>query len=566
MSIFRKAIIEILKKETNIGEEELNQLLEIPPSPELGDYAFPCFSLAKKFKKSPNEIAKELEGKITAKSPVKIIKANGAYLNFFIDTSRQAEFVLAEILEKKEEYGSGSKKGKIMVEFFHANTHKAVHIGHIRNVCLGESLSRILEFNGSEVIRVNYQGDIGPHVAKCLFGLINFKEKPPERNRTMWLGEIYMKANEKIEKNPELEIEVKEILKKIYSGEPGLVKLWKETRKWCLEEFEELYEELGVKFKRLFFESEMEFPAREISKELLKKGIAEESEGAIIINLEKYDLGIFILLTSEGTALYSSKDIALAKKKFSEYRLDKSIHVVGNEQKLHFKQLFKTFELMNFKEAAEKSLHLAYGLVMLPTGKMSSRLGNLIHYENLIQQLTELAKKEVEKRHSEWDEKRKTKTAKSIAFAALKFGMLNRDNNRDLIFDWEQALRFEGETGPYAQYAHARICSILKKYGKKIKEEKDFSVLVKKEEEKLIKMLSVFPDVVEKSANDYKLLNIVKFLLELAQALNEFYHSCPILQEKNENLRNARLNLILSVKQVLANSLYLLGIDALEEM
>ena len=453
----------------------------------------------------------------------------------------------------------------MMVEFFHANTHKAVHIGHIRNICLGEALSRIFEFNGFDVIRVNYQGDIGPHVAKCLWGVLNFKEKHPEKKKSLWLGEIYMRANEKIEKNPGLEQDVKAILKKIYDGDKELVKLWKETRKWCLDEFEELYTEFDVKFDRLFFESDMEFPAREIAKELVKKGIAEESDGAIIVNLEKYGLGIFVLLTKEGTALYSSKDIVLAKLKFSEYSPDKSIHVVGNEQRLHFKQLFKTLELIGMKEIAEKSHHLAYGLVMLPTGKMSSRLGNMVHYENLKQQLAELAGKEVEKRHSEWNPNKKEKTAKSIAFAALKFGMLNRENNRDLIFDWEQALRFEGETGPYVQYAYARICSILRKHGKGA-EKGNPGLLEKKEEEKIVCLLSQFPGIAAEAAENYKPLNVAKFLIELSQALNEFYHSCPVLQEEDKGLRNARIALIIAARQVLGNGLNLLSMDALEEM
>jgi len=540
------------------------------PQQDFGDYAFPCFVLAKTFKQAPQQIASDLADKIPLSKTISKVEAAGPYLNIFINKEILAADTIKDILNHKESYGKAKNTNKsVMVEYFHANTHKAVHIGHIRNICLGESLCRTLEFAGNKVVRVNYQGDIGPHVAKCIWGLLNLNKNitvAPKTNRLHWLGNIYMQANKEIEGNEELESESKHLLLKIYNDDKALNKLWKQTRKWCLEEFDEMYKDFGVKFKELYFESDMEFPAREISKELVKKGVAEESDGALIINLKKYGLGIFVLLTQDGTALYSSKDIILAKKKMDKYKLDSSVHVVGKEQELHFKQLFKTLELIGPKEKsfAQKSHHLIYGLVMLPTGKMSSRAGSVIFYDELKQQLLNLATREVKKRHSDWKPKEIDQTAKSIAFAALKLGMIYRDNEKQLVFDWQHALSLEGETGPYIQYAHARICSILRKADSKHSTSK-LNLLKEPEETAIIRQLSQFPAVVKDAAKQYRPLLIARYLLDLSQTFNNFYHIHQIIRA-DEETKKARLALIIAVKQVLSNGLTLLAIDAPERM
>lgn len=569
---FRAQVADLIAKAVSgsgLSKDRIGGLIETPQQ-EFGDYAFPCFSLAKLFRKSPQQIAAELAAKIKPAESVAKIEAAGSYLNFFLNNEKLSEATIAGILNEKAGYGCGKKSGKtIMVEYFHANTHKAVHIGHVRNICLGEALCRILEFSGNELIRVNYQGDIGPHVAKCLWGLLNLKGvgRTPEANRLKWLGNVYAEANKVIEGNEKIEADVKHLLLKIYSGDEELNKLWKDTRQWCLDEFDEMYKDFGVKYNELYFESGMESPARKISKQLLESGVAEESDGAIIMNLKPYKLGVFVLLTRDGTALYSSKDIALAKEKMSNYGLDRSIHVVGKEQELHFKQLFQTLRLIGKKERefAEKSYHLIYGLVMLPHGKMSSRAGSVVFYDDLKGELLSLATEEVRKRHGDWNEKQVGETAKKVAFGALKFGMIYRDNEKELVFDWKQAMNLEGETGPYIQYSHARICSILAKHGKKIPATADYSLLKEKDEQMLIRLLSRFPATVEAAAKNYKPLLIARHLLDLSQAFNNFYHQRPILTAEEET-RKARLLLITAVKQVLQNGLKLLAIDAPERM
>ncbi len=557
---FKKEIINILKKEI-----KGTVILETPQNKEFGDYSFPCFSLAKKYKKNPIEIAQELNKKIKPGKLIEKIEVKGPYINFFVDKEKLTANTLKEISKKKDNYGKGKKKNKtIMVEFFHANTHKGVHIGHIRNICLGEPISRILEFDGFKVIRANYQGDIGPHVAKCLWGYINLKQKPRKKQKGIWLGKIYTEANKLSVENEKIQSEIKEINKKLYSGDKKIVDLWKKTRKYCLDDFKELYKDFGVKFNRFYFESEVEKRGVEIAKNLLKRKIAKKSEGAIILDLKKYKLGIYVALTQDGHAVYHSKDLALAELKIKEYRLDKSIHVVGKEQELYFNQLFKTFELIKSK-LANKSLHLIYGLVMLPEGKMSSREGTLILYSDLIEKILLTAEKEIKKRHKKLSKQEIEKRKNQIAFSALKFSMLNRQNNKQILFDWNKALQFEGDTGPYIQYAHARICSILKKHRKKIDLKVDFSLLKKKEELDLINILREFPDLIKESSNSYKPCLITFYLLKLAQSFNDFYEKCPILKEKS-NLKKARLVLINCVKQILKNSLYLLGIEAPEKM
>ncbi|MBU3940335.1 MAG: arginine--tRNA ligase [Nanoarchaeota archaeon] len=556
--MFEQEIINLLKKETKLKEIKL----EVPPDQSLGDFAFPCFQLSKKYKKNPIEIAKELTSKLKPTKNIKEIKATGPYLNFFINKSKLTEDTIKQILKEKDKYGKGKKKNKtLMLEFFHANTHKGVHIGHIRNVSLGEATSRVLEFDGYNVIRANYQGDIGPHVAKCLWGYLNLKKKEPKDNKGVWLGKIYAEANKKARQNEKIQEEIREINKKLYSKDK-ITELWKKTRKYCIDDFNNFYKTFGVKFNRLYFESQVEKRGVEIAKELLKKGIAKESEGALIVDLNKYNLGIYVILTSDGHVVYHTKDLALAELKLKEYKIDKSIHVVGKEQEMYFNQLFKTFELTKSK-LANKSMHLIYGLVMLPEGKMSSREGNVILYEDLIQNMFKIAEKQIKSRHKKISKKELEKRKQQIAFAALKFSMLNRENNKQIIFDWNKALKFEGETGPYIQYAHARINSILKR--SKIKPKADFNLLKTPEEINLIKSLRAFPEIVEEASKHYKASLVANYSLKLAQSFSEFYEKNQVIKAE-ENLKNARLNLIKAVKQVLKNSLFLLGIEAPEEM
>jgi len=570
MADYKAKIIELLKDSIfktyskKLNESDVAQLIEMPKDISYGDFAYPCFNLAKVLKKNPAEIAKNLADSIKIDPPFQKVIAAGAYVNFFLDKAILAEETLKNAV--KDDYGkTKTKPERVMIEFCQANTHKPFHVGHLRNVCLGDSLVRLYRFQGHKVTAANYQGDIGAHVAKCLWGLNKFHQKEkPTQHKGEWLGNIYAEANALSEDNEENKKEISEVLQKLENNDAELTKLWKETRKWCLDEFEIYYAQLGVKFDRYFFESEFEKPGKEIVKEVLKKKVAEESEGAIIVDLRKYNLDVFVILKSDGTALYSTKDLALAKKKFEEFDIERSIYVVGSEQKFYFQQLFKVLELMGFPQA-KKCFHLSYELVMLKEGKMSSREGNVVLYRTLYEEMIKKAIDEVEKRHQDWERDKQKMTAGKIALAAMKFGMLNQDNNKVIVFDMAKAVDFEGETGPYIQYAIARINSIFRKYGKKLNEKIDYSLFKKDEELILVKLLLEFPSIIEKSIEQNKPMILSIYLLQLTKAFNIFYHTCQILKEVEE-LKNARLVLISAVKNVLEKGLDLLGIPALEEM
>jgi arginyl-tRNA synthetase len=550
---FKNKIIQLIKKEAGLEQIQL----EVPPSPELGDYSFPCFPLASQLKKSPIQIAQELASKLKDNSLEKV-EAKGPYLNFFINKKSFTESSLKEVLSKKKNYGkSAKKKDKLMVEFSGPNPFKGFHVGHLRNTVLGESLVRILKFNGYQVTPVNYLNDTGNHVAICLYGLTH-TDKKPTGDKGEFLGQIYGEYAEREELKPDIE----QIQRKIEAKDPKLVKLMQQGKQWSQAHFDSIYKDLDVHFDKYFYDSSYINSGKAIVQELLKKGVAEESEGAIIVNLEKYNLYKVPILRTNQTALYITKDLAMAKDRLEKHKLDRLIYVVGAEQDLHFKQIFKILELYGFKQAS-KCHHLSYNLVTLPEGKMSSRAGKVILYSFLKNELLEKLTNEVETRHKEWSAKKKKEAVKTIFSAAIKFDMLYQDPNKIIVFDIDRALNFEGETGPYVQYTHARICSILKKAKTLPKNLKLFNL--SQLEFELIKKTAAFQDVVEKASQEYMPFLIARYALELSQLFNEFYHSHQILSESND-VKNQRLFIIQAVKQVLENALELLAIESPEEM
>jgi len=557
----KNEIIAILRKEISLSEKELESLLEIPPSPALGDFAFPCFVLSKKLKKNPNEIAQSLAEKIPKKGFEKV-EAKGPYLNFFVDKNTLAEKTLSEILKKKEKYGSlDTGKGKtVMIEFSQPNTHKAFHIGHVRGTSLGESLSRILEYSGTKVIRANYMGDTGMHIAKWIWCYEKYHSNEKLKDDESWIADIYVDSIKKLKEHPEFQEEANEINRKLEDkSDKKLKKLWEKTRKLSLDAFERIYKEFDTKFDKYFFESEVEIEGKKISKELVRKKIAKISEGATIVDLKKYNLGVWVLLRSDETALYSAKDLALAKRKFEEFKLDKSIYIVGNAQRLHFYQLFKTLELMKFGNQ-DKFRYIPVMEVRFPWGKMSSRTGDNILYSNFKGELMKEVKKQLEKKEK-LSEQNLEKRALAITISALKYSMLKQDVSKNFIFNKDEAMKFEGNTGPYLLYTYARAKSILRKA-----KSKKFKLEIPKldeTEKKLISQLSSFPEIVNKVQESFAPNLIANYAYVLAQSFNEFYHSHQVIGSENENFL---LALVETSSQVLKNALNLLGIEVLEKM
>jgi arginyl-tRNA synthetase len=355
---------------------------------------------------------------------------------------------------------------------------------------------------------------------------------------------------------------VQEIYKKIENKDPEVLKQFKEKKKWSEDDFNKIYEELNVNFDRIYYDSDYIAKGKGVVSELAKKGIAVKDEGAMLVDLEKYNLQKVLVLRSDQTALYITKDVAMAMERINEFNLDRLVYVVGAEQQLHFRQLFKILELHGF-EQAKKCFHLSYELVRLQDARMSSRKGSIILYSTLRDAVVKHAREEVEKRHPDWSEEKIENSAGNIALAAIKFTMLHQDNNKVIKFDIQKALDFEGETGPYIQYTHARINSILRKYNDDIPN--IIPVLKETHEFALIKLLHKFNMVIKHAAESYKPPLLTYYLLELSRAFNEFYHACPVLKSE-ESVRNNRIVLINAVKEILQKGLTLLGIPAPQEM
>ena len=552
----------------SMSVENILPLIQLAPDNVPWDLAFPCFQFSKTLKKAPNQIATELESSLNGNKDNDLFsfQAVGPYLNATLNNWALAKDVIETVAKWGENFWRWEATWKtILLEGWAPNTHKSIHIGHIRNFLLSESISRVLSFAGNKVIKTCYPWDIWAHVAKWLWYYTNFSnEKFPEHNFTKWVWEIYTLATRKIDEDPDTyKPQVEKLQKDLEDWDEKLVALWKETRTLCLEDMKHIFAELWTEhLDKRYYESEVEKPWVRIVHELLEKGIAEKSQWAVVMNLEKYDLGVFLLLKSTWASLYSTKDIALAYKKqqdFPEY--DKSLYVVWLEQEHHFQQLFKTLEVIGFD--FNKLKHVSYALVDLVDWKMSSRAWNVILYEDFRDDLLAKTKEMVAWR--DIPEEQKWEIARDVAFAAMKFGMLLQDSEKGILFDKQQALSFEGETWPYLQYMYARMCSIFKKAGER-NSNVDYSLLTTDAEKGLLLLLASFPELVQKSAEEYKPNIIARFALNLAKQFSSYYHQSKILDENNKELSDARLALLWALQQAFKNALTLLWIATPESM
>lgn len=538
--------------------------VEIPPDSTLGDLAVPCFYLSKLTRQAPNKIAEELAAKINPGGIIKEIRNVGPYVNFFIDPAVLAKSVVSEIQKQKDNYGQGKAGSeKIMLEFSQPNTHKEFHIGHLRNAVLGQSLVNLLKFSGYKVVAANYIGDIGAHVAKCLWAYDKFyKDKPLPENKGNFLGQIYADGAQKTEAKPEYKKEADEVLQKLEAGDKKWLALWQETRKWSLDDFDKIYKILNIRFDHIFYESEVEKPGKKIVADLLERGLAEKSEGAIVMDLEKYNLKKFLLLKSDGSSLYSTKELALAKLKFEKFKIDTSIVVVDSRQSFYLQQFFQTMRVIGFDK---KMIHVPYSLVTLKDGAMSSRSGNIVLFEDFYKQVLERASLETKNRHQSWPEKKIKQVAEKIALSAIKFNMLKVSNNSVITFDIDEALSFDGFSGSYIQYTCSRISSILKKAKLKKYSGLDYKKLNTILEKEILLKLASFPEVAQAAAKNYDPSVLAKYLFDLARLFSTFYQQAPILDSPSE-IKAVRLVLVDSIRKVLVNGLSLLGIEALEQM
>lgn len=568
--IDKETIAEILvEKIKELDIEEIKKLLEIPPSEIDFTYAFPCFKLAKLEKKSPNSVAVDLENTIKKVEVLDNIKAIGPYLNLKV----KSRYILESIFELKRDYGrirdiidKGKKeKKRIVIEYPSPNTNKPLHFGHIRNILLGKSLSNLLEYKGHKVFQVNLYNNRGIHICKSMLAYKKWgNNKEPDKKRDHYVGEFYVKFSEMAEKNALLEQEAYDLLRLWEMGDVATLNLWKKMNNWALEGFRVTFERLDITFDKEYFESDLYLKGKEIILDGLKKGIFEKAEdGAIFVRLkDKYNLPDKFLIRSDGTSIYITQDIYLAYKKKEDFNYDRSIYVVADEQNQHFKWLFAILDMLGFKE---DNYHLSYGLVHLPSGKMKSREGTVVDGDDVIEELENLALIEVNKRYSDISESEKSRRAKIIGLAALKFFILKYSAVKGFIFKPDESISFEGETGPYIQYCYARIASIISKSEILVNTNIKWDLYTHKNELELIKQMTYFPEIIESAEETYNIHLIAQYLLTLCQAFNSFYSSCQVISD-NKDLENARLLLIQCVQIVITIGLEILGIETLEEM
>lgn len=502
------------------------------------------------------------------------VEAVRGYLNLYFSSAEYSRRVVDEVLSRGEHYGGGSPNGqRVMVEFSQPNTHKAFHVGHLRNVILGDAVCRILEFAGWNVVRANYIGDIGLHVIKWLWNYQNHHlGETPGEDKTRWMGDLYAEADRRYEESKEVEAQVRALFARWDRRDPEVVELWEKTRRWSLEGFDQIYETLGVKFERVYFESEVEESGKEMVKELIARGIArdERPEGAVIVPLDEL-LGtdqkyrVLVILRSDGTSLYSTKDISLAVKKHTEYDLDRSIYVIDVRQSLYMQQIFKTMELMGY-DWAGRCYHLAYEVVNLPGNvTMSSRDGTVVLLDDLISEATARALEIVKSKNPELASSEQEMVARAVALGAIKYSMLSRDSTKIVTFDWKTALDFNGQAAPYIQYAYVRANSILRKAGGYLPEFQTTLPEPGASELELVDLISRFPKEVQRAVGELRPLHLANIAYDLAKAFSDFYNQCPVLQAE-EPTRSYRIRLVAAARQTIGNVLALLGITAPDVM
>ncbi|MBE0409848.1 MAG: arginine--tRNA ligase, partial [Anaerolineales bacterium] len=512
------------------------------------------------------------------------VEAVKGYLNLYFQPSEFARRVVDRVLSLGTDFGRGSSKNeRIMVEYAQPNTHHSFHIGHARNAVLGEALARLVEFAGFDTIRASYPGDIGLGVITVVWAYMKFYQgQEPEgvHERGQWLLNIYVEATnlldpkddetpEETQKREAYEAERREIYQRWDQGDPEVRRVWEMTRQWSLDELQAILSMLGISIDVWFFESEVDHLAKKIVEELVELNIADDERsqnGPVIVKIdqklglkkEKYRTNI--ILRSDGTTLYLTKDLALAKIKFEQYQVDRSIYVIDVRQSLHMQQVFKILELWGFPQA-EKCFHLGYGFVSLPEGTMSARKGRLVLFKDVSDEAERRVLSVIAEKNPGLSQEERLQVAHQIGLGALIYTMLSVDNNRDIVFDMDAALSFDGRTAPYIQNAHVRANSILRK-ANCIPNEASFDYQLSTHEITMIGLISRFPETVQTAAQEYRPITIANYVYDLATAFHSFYHVIQVIQTEDESIRAARLRLVAAARQTLANGLALIGIEA----
>lgn len=533
-----------------------------------GDISLPCFELAKNAGKNPVEVAKEIQSFLVEVSCELIdrVEVVGPYVNFYLNAQAVAKLVLTEIAQEGGVYGShtfGADK-KVLVEFAHPNTHKAFHIGHLRNITTGESILRLLNNVGYRAVAVNYQGDVGMHIAKALWGITRLREEfemikdKSLAERVSFLGRAYALGGTTFETDESVQKEIIGFNEKIYTRDESISELYTLTRRWSLEYFDSIYARVGTRFERLFFESEVAERGKELVLGNVDTGIFEHSDGAVIFAGSKVGLHDRVFINSKGFPTYEGKEIGLAELQNKEFAPDEVIHITGREQSDYFKVVFAAIDRV-FPELAGKERHISYGWVALKHGKMSSRTGNVVLGEWLLDEVEKTITEVMADR--EMDDKEQT--IRSVALGAVKYAMLKTGVNNDISFDINESVSTTGDSGVYILYTTARIKSILRKMG--AISGVVVPPMVEPQEHQLSLMLAQYPQVTERAATNHDPSEVAKYLFGLSQTFSSFYDACPVSQATGD-VQQFRVTLIDATRQVLEHGLHLLGIPQVDKM
>jgi len=572
--------VSILLKDS-LSESDIEKNIAVPPSDDLGDYAFPCFALSKILKKNPAVIAADLKDRIGPIDGGRVrAEASGGYLNFFIDKRELAASVIETysnaVPKTLVDCGAApigmtdGRPQRVVVEFASPNTNKPLHLGHLRNMSIGDSVSRILSFCGCEVFKASINNDRGVHICKSMLAYKRCGNGATPQSAGVksdrFVGDYYVMFNDKSTADPSWGDDAQKMLKEWEEGEPDTVGLWKKMNKWALDGFRETYKLFGISFDKEYYESDIYKNGKEIVAEGLSKGIFYKREdGAAAVNLEEEKLGDKVLLRPDGTSVYIVQDLYLALLKDKEFKYDRSFYVVGNEQDYHFAVLIAIFKKLGY-DVAGKMRHLSYGMVELPEGKMKSREGTVVDADDLIFETKELAKREVVERYEVAEAEAEGRSLR-IALSAVKYQLLKIDITKNMVFDPKKAISFEGDTGPYLLYGYARASSILRKAGG-AGERIDKSQLPESFEAaeiKLMKKIAFFPEAVGYAYNRLSPSVIANYAFDLAQLFNEFYHASQVIGSGGAT-EKFRVNLVAAFRSVMRVCLELMGIEAIEEM
>lgn len=563
---FKEQIALLISNVTDLEKDEILNLIEIPNS-DMGDFAFPCFKLAKTMKKAPNIIASELAEKIEKKEFIDNIQVVNAYINFYVSKSIYVEKVLTNVLNEKDNFGNsniGNDK-TVIIDYSSPNIAKPFHIGHLRSTVIGNSLYKIYKKLGYNVVGINHLGDWGTQFGKLIVAYKKWGNKElVEKDDIKELSKIYVKFHEESEKDKSLEDEARLWLVKMQEGDKEALDLWKWFCDISMKEFERVYKMLNISFDSYAGESFYNDKMQPVVDELFEKDILVESEGAKIVDLEPYNMPPCLILRSDGGTLYPTRDIAAAFYRKKEYNFEKCLYITALDQNLHFAQWFKVIDLMGY-DWAKDLVHIPFGLVSLNDGKLSTRKGHVVLMEDILNHAIEKTKNIIEEKNPNLENKEKI--AKDVGIGAVIFNDLFNSRVKNVVFDLERMLNFQGETGPYVQYTHARACSILEKenFNEDLLKNIDYSLICDEYSFELVKTLSQYPDKIVDASNKYEPFIITRHLVNVCQAFNKFYDENNI-KNSEADLKNARLALVYATKTIIANGLYLLGINAPEKM